>query len=368
MRSRYQRGSVQKDERRGVFVYRYREGGKRLSITLGAFKTLAQAEREADKYRGQTNVDKPNCTTFADAAYKYMASDRFPTNPISAECYRHNLENYALPNWGNTPLLDFDPLAVEAWFKTLAGIAGGPLANKSKMPIKAVMRSVYEYAMAAKLMPIGRNPVSLVQIKGGSKRAKEPTILSREECIAMVRHIVAEPARTAVIVSLRLMLRESEIAGLQWGDIDWQHEVVYIRRNVLRNHIGTCKREASRAKLVLDSELAEVLKAWRKLSQFTKDSDWVFASPYSAGEMPYCMPNMMRRTIKPAMRAVGISGAAWHAFRHSVKSWLNAEGVPLGVLKDMLRHSDIGTTANVYGHTLSPAMREAQSKIGKLVQ
>ena len=230
------------------------------------------------------------------------------------------------------------------------------------------MRAVYEYAMAAKIIPVGRNPVSLVQIKGASKRAKEPTILDREQCIAMVQHIVAEPARTAVIVALRLMLRESEVAGLKWEDIDWAHGAVYIRRNVLRNHIGTCKRDPSRARLPLDQELAEVLKAWRKLSEFTKEADWVFASPYSAGEMPYCMPNMMRRTIKPAMRAVGISGAAWHAFRHSVKSWLNAEGVPLGVLKDMLRHSDISTTANVYGHTHSPAMRDAQSKIGKLVQ
>jgi integrase len=368
MRSRYQRGSVQKDERRGVWTYRYRDGNKRPRITLGAFKTRAAAEREADKYRGHLNADKPQSLTFAAAAYKYMASDRFPTNPISAECYRHNLENYAIPNWGDTPLLDWDALAVEKWFKTLVGVKGEPLANKSKAPIKAVMRSVYEYAMAAKLMPIQRNPVSLVQIKGASKRAKEPTILSRDECIAMVRHIVAEPARTAVIVSLRLMLRESEVAGLKWEDIDWARQEVNIRRNVLRNHIGTCKRDASRARLVLDEELTEVLKAWRKLSEFTKETDWVFASPYSAGEMPYCMPNMMRRTIKPAMRAVGITGAAWHAFRHSVKSWLNEAGVPLGVQKDMLRHSDISTTANIYGHTLSPAMREAQSKIGKIVQ
>jgi integrase len=137
---------------------------------------------------------------------------------------------------------------------------------------------------------------------------------------------------------------------------------------VVRNHIGACKRDSSRAKLVLDEELTQVLQAWRKLSEFTKPEDWVFASPYRAGEMPYNLPNMMRRTIKPAMRAVGITGVAWHAFRHSVKSWLDEAGVPLGVQKDMLRHSDISTTANIYGHTLSPAMREAQGKIGKLVQ
>ncbi len=48
----------------------------------------------------------------------------------------------------------------------------------------------------------------------------------------------------------------------------------------------------------------------------------------------------------------------WHAFRHSYRAWLDDNGTPLGIQKDLMRHADIKTTANVYGAALPESMRE----------
>ena len=50
-----------------------------------------------------------------------------------------------------------------------------------------------------------------------------------------------------------------------------------------------------------------------------------------------------------------------------VKTWLNDNGTPLGVQKDLMRHANISTTANVYGAAMDPSMREANSKLVKMV-
>lgn len=53
----------------------------------------------------------------------------------------------------------------------------------------------------------------------------------------------------------------------------------------------------------------------------------------------------------------------WHTLRHTYRSWLNRTGTPMGVQKDLLRHSDVSTTMNVYGGALPEDQRKANSAV-----
>ncbi|MGB8887388.1 MAG: tyrosine-type recombinase/integrase [Candidatus Korobacteraceae bacterium] len=76
---------------------------------------------------------------------------------------------------------------------------------------------------------------------------------------------------------------------------------------------------------------------------------------------------MQHDYIVPAAKAVGLESFGWHAFRHSYRAGLNDNGTQLGVQKDLMRHANISTTANVYAKAIDPSMREANSKLVKLV-
>lgn len=125
--------------------------------------------------------------------------------------------------------------------------------------------------------------------------------------------------------------------------------------------IDETKTVSSKAKLPLAPALAELLLGWKMQSEF----DWIFANP--ATGMPYMSPSLQQRRIRPAGEPLGIEGLGFHSLRHSYRSWLDSVGAAPGITKDLMRHSAIATTFNVYGRAMSDEKREANSKVVNLL-
>ena len=165
-----------------------------------------------------------------------------------------------------------------------------------------------------------------------------------------------------------LGVRREEVWALKWSDFDFVTGTVTIARTIIESRVyERTKTEASAAELPLDDDLVQLLLDWRGKSEFNRDTDWVWASPYSGGKMPLHFQSMQKETIVPASVAAGLGKIGWHCFRHTYRSWLNAAGTPLGVQKGLLRHSNISTTANVYGAGVADVMREFNSRVVKRV-
>ncbi len=69
-----------------------------------------------------------------------------------------------------------------------------------------------------------------------------------------------------------------------------------------------------------------------------------------------------RRVIKPG---TGLGHWHPHELRHSAASLLLAQGVPLKVVSDLLGHSGISVTADVYAHVLAPLKDEAAEAMNR---
>lgn len=87
--------------------------------------------------------------------------------------------------------------------------------------------------------------------------------------------------------------RVSELLGLKWDDIHFESQEIQLNRGVVHQVVGDLKTEASRNPLPLDQDLAESLLAWRRVSPFSQESDWVFASPEMQGTQPYWPENLL---------------------------------------------------------------------------
>jgi len=148
---------------------------------------------------------------------------------------------------------------------------------------------VYEYAMADGLFPISKNPLELVKVKGATKRQKPKRILTYDEWERFIVNVNAEPQRTAIITCMCLGVRREEVWALKWSDFDFIAGTVMIQRTIIG---GKVYERASEALLPLDDSLVQLLLDWHGKSEFNKDSDWVWASPWTAGEMPlYSTPS-----------------------------------------------------------------------------
>jgi integrase len=212
-----------------------------------------------------------------------------------------------------------NPMAVEQWLKKL------DLAPKTKGHLQNLLRVIFNWAMRWELVEIGENPMKLVRVRGGSKRQKQPMVLTITQFQRLIEEL-DDPYRTMVILDLATGLRCSELFALKWRDVIWDDLLLLVRLGIVDTIVSDVKTEYSRAGMPLDPLLAEVLLNWHRTTQFNKPDDWIFASPFKAGTLPWQPWRMQQRHIGPAAVRCGIGHIGWHTFRHTFRSLLDETG------------------------------------------
>src|SRR6266436_5580482 len=351
-----------------VWVLRYRESlldgrTKRRSVAIGTVKEFpneSQARKAALSWLFSMNAETSNGTTVSfGAVIRRYLSEEIPERNSTASRYRCWLKNHVEPKWRDYPIEQVKPLLVEDWLKKLN------LAPKSKSHLKNLMRVLFNAAMRWELIPYQHNPMSLVRVKDGSKRQRQPKALSVEEFRKLLESI-PEPFRTMCIVAMCLGLRVSEILGLKWCDVDWEGMRIGIRQSYVYGKPGAVKTPASQRWMPLDPSLAKKLRHHQlRCASPANKEDWVFANPGTG--KPYWPGKIQENWLVPAAEKVGFGRIGWHTFRHSHSSLLHSLGVDLRVQQELLRHADIRTTMNIYTHAVPAALRKANSKVVRLV-
>ena len=218
--------------------------------------------------------------------------------------------------------------------------------------------------MWAGILKISRNPISLVQNKGATRKTRKARSLTVEEFYALLNEL-HEPFATMARICVCLGLRISETLALRWEDVDWLGSRLSIRRGIVEQIVDDVKTEDSARTFDLAIELLGRLKACMHLSQFTGADDWVFASPIKIGRLPYSYTGVWRELVRAsAIAKIGHLGT--HTFRHMYRSWLDAVSTPIAVQQKMMRHSDIRTTMNIYGDVVTDEMSTAGLKVAGL--
>ncbi len=113
--------------------------------------------------------------------------------------------------------------------------------------------------------------------------------------------------------------------------------------------------------------LADLLLEYKaETSSEAENCDWLFPSPYGTGH-PRWPWTIQRDHLFPAGLRAGLGQIGWHSSRHSYSTLLRSLQVDLKVQQELLRHSDIRTTMNIYTQAVPDAMREANSKVVEMV-
>jgi len=358
---RHASGSVRYDKRRKTWNYLWYDGPTRRSKRIGTkqeFPTKAAAWKEVESLEIQAkppNGDKGDTVRSVVARYE---AERMPSRQSTVRVYRSFLNNHVLPKWADTRIQDVQPRPVELWLREL------PLSPKSKTHVRSLMHGLVEFAMWSGLLDITRNPVSLVRNIGATRKVRKARSLTAEQFHALLREL-QEPFGTMALLSVCLGLRFSETLALRWGDVDWLGSRLSIRRGIVNQIVGDVKTQGSAKTFHLAGELLERLKSWKQSSQFSGTEDWIFASPFKLGRLPYSYTGT-RQELERASKAAGIGHISSHAFRHTYRSWLDAVKTPIAVQQKMMRHTDIRTTMNIYGDVVTDEMSTAGLRVAEL--
>lgn len=261
---------------------------------------------------------------------------------------------------GALRLKKITPPAVERFLLALrkSGKSGSTIRQ-----IYTIGRAILDAAVRDGLL--ARNPFAAV--KRPKVTATEAAYLSPDQVAALLK--AAEPSRYAAMFALLVNtgLRRGEALALRWPDVDLTNKRARVRGTLARVDgdlvVTATKSERSNRTIPLSEPAAGVLKAVKvrqaaerlRAGSVWTDTGYVFTTELGQP----CDPRNALRALKVAAAAAHLDGIGLHTLRHSAASVMLSAGVPLKVVSDLLGHSGIAITADVYGHVSPDVSRSA---------
>jgi integrase len=257
------------------------------------------------------------------------------------------------------------PSHVEGWVVELRrkGLAESTIRSAYTILHAVLDTAVRDGALAS-------NPAAA--IRRPRVTAKEAAHLTPAQVAALLR--AAEGSRYAPMFALLVHtgLRRGEALALQWADVDFARSLLRVRGTLSRIDGGLLITEPKTAKSkrfvpisepaarllrqVQDSQAEErrlAGSAWRQ-------TGFVFTT--ELGEP--CDPRNALRALRVAATKAGLPHAGLHTLRHSAASVMLTRGVPLKVVSEILGHSSIAITGDIYGHVSPDVSRQAMDLLG----
>lgn len=286
-----------------------------------------------------------------------LANDNLWRSYSTRRAYEAYIKTWIIPHWGNARLSEMRTMKVESWLRQL------PLAKSSCAKIRGLMSVLFNHACRHEFFD--GNPIRLV--RQSAKRRSTPSVLTPPEIKALINGLRMRE-RTLVLLAASTGLRQSELFGLKWGDINFAQEAMNVTRSIVCGVVGPCKTESSQKPVPVHPTVLEALAKWKESSHYVGPDDWVFASRRYRGRKPIWGQAVLRRYIRPVAQRVGIQKRfGWHTFRHTFSTLLRSVGTEFKVMQELLRHSSLRSTLDVYTQAISPAKHAAQAAVLALV-
>ena len=293
---------------------------------------------------------------------------RLSVRPKTYVSYRGVVRSHLIPALGHCPLVDLRPADVQAFLNAKAAT---DLAPRTVGYLRNVLRQALGHAERTEL--VSRNVARLARPPRIPRREVHP--LSPDEARTFLVAIAGDRLEALFLLALGCGLRQGEILGLRWADLDLEGGTVTVRRALQRVEgrfaLVEPKSSTSRRIVALPAIVAAGLLAHRgRAAEGTQAgvpegfADLVFTTTAGA---PIDGISVTRRFQRILGRA-GLPAQRFHDLRHACASLLLSQGVPARVVMETLGQSQISLTLNTYSHVIPALGREAAERMDAVLR
>ncbi len=289
----------------------------------------------------------------------YLAS---AVSASTADSYRYNFKNHILPVLGSKPLDQITRADMEVFIASL--VVQKKLAKDTIATIVKELRRVLNHAREHKI--ISENPAAGLGKLYSHAPTRHENIepLNKEEVPLFLKatRTYSPEHYVLFLAALHTGLRQGELMGMQWPDIDWNGKFILVKRGIDRVHriiVPTKNRKIRRVDL--SDELLVELALLRK----QRKEEWLLKGKNEIPEWVFCnqkgswldASNVVNRHFLKCLERAGLRRLRFHDLRHTYASLLLTDGAPIAYVSEQMGHSSIELTVKRYGHLIPGANR-----------
>jgi integrase len=282
--------------------------------------------------------------------------------------YRSIIDHHLIPALGHVPLKQLQPPAIQSYY----GQACERLSTRTVHHHHRVLSQSMKYAVRQGYL--GRNPCDLVDPP--SPGTKTMRTLTPVEVDVLLLTASESDHYPVIYTALSTGLRQAELLGLRWRDIDLVSQSVSVAQ-VLYKRQGVCqfkepKTAHSRRRVAMTPKLASFLTdyqaqredLYRQLGATLGLDDLVFASAADGRPVD---PGVLSHAFGRLARAAGLTNVRFHDLRHTFASLMLMRGAKPKVISEALGHASVAFTMDVYSHIIGGMQEDAMRLLDEVM-
>ncbi len=352
--------------KRGENIYKRKDGRwegriRRYSAVKGRYyqSLYGKSYREVkDKmYRvRQEECEVLTCKcTMAEAAQLWMQSQSVCWKAGTCSAYSQMLKKYIIPYMGKMEMRQItDRVMCEFVTRVCEDKSDKALSDNYLFQICATIRRIINYmnVQTEERIVLPKNPIV-------KKKPRTMILPSEKSLLVLEDYLYAhcdDDTCLGILLALHTGIRIGELSALTWNDIDLQEEILYIRKNLLRVHRDeqaqmsesvtqvvqqSPKSSDSVRAIPLPPRLICLLQKYRK-----QGTDYVISGVKS----PWAEPRTIQYRFERILKTCHIEHFNFHMLRHAFATRCVAIGLDVKSLSEILGHSNIQMTLNLYVH------------------
>jgi integrase len=360
-------------------IYRRKDGRWCASISLGRGKRkhfLAKSRPDVVKQLNAALKKRddglPIVTerqTVAQFLQRWLAGAKPSLRERTWVRYEQYVRLHIVPTLGKVALTKLSPEHLQSLY---AERLEAGLSPTSVHHLHATIHRALEQGVRWGL--VGRNVADLVDPPRIQRH--EIKTLSPEDAQKLLIAATDDRLEALYVLALTTGMREGELLGLRWRDVDVESSALEVRGSLQRVPSGFViaepKTAKSRRRVSLTSTAVNALRRHRarqaeerlRLGAAWQNEDLVFTT--ETGQ-PVDATKMLRNSFTPLLKRAGLPAMRFHDLRHTAATLLLGRGIHPKIVSEMLGHTQTSITLDLYSHVTPTMQREATEAMEAIV-